>query len=125
MFRKNPFLALYFSLSINDPPASLPSFVSFSLSAVDLAIWSSSSLVSTPVEATQRALFRLERWSEYWCLPLNSSKCEASFFSVDPHQAHLQPNLLLPNSRLRFNLLQLFLKSLSTTLFPFLSMYLR
>ena len=45
----------------------------------------------------------MERWSEYWCLPLNPSKCEASFFSVDPHQANLQPNLLLLGSRLRFN----------------------
>ena len=55
------------------------------------------------MEATQGALFRLERWSEYWCLPLNPSKCEASFFSVDPHQAKLQPNLLLLGSRLRLN----------------------
>ena len=55
------------------------------------------------MEATQGALFRLERWSEYWCLPLNPSKCEASFFSVDPHRASLQPNLLLLGSRLRFN----------------------
>ena len=84
-------------------PASLPSSVSCSLYADDLAIWSSSSLVPTAVEATQGALFRLERWSEYWCLPLNSSKCEASFFSVDPHQAYLQPNLLLLGSRPRFN----------------------
>ena len=45
----------------------------------------------------------MERWFEYWCLPLNLSKCEASFFLVDPHQANLQPNLLLLNSRLRFN----------------------
>ena len=55
------------------------------------------------MEATLGALFRLECWSEYWCLPLDSSKCEASFFSVDPHQANLQPNLLLLGSRLRFN----------------------
>ena len=39
----------------------------------------------------------------YWCLSLNPSKCEASFFSVDPHQANLQPNLLLLGSRLDFN----------------------
>ena len=88
-----------FSLFINDLPASLPSSVSCSLYADDLAIWSSSLLVPTAVEATQGALFRLERWSEYWCLPLNPSKCEASFFSVDPHQA----NLLLLGSRLRVN----------------------
>ena len=45
----------------------------------------------------------MERWSEYWCLPLNPSKCEAFFFSVDPHQANLQPKLLLLGSRLRIN----------------------
>ena len=92
-----------FSLFINDLPASLPSSVSCSFYADDLAIWSFSSSVPTAVEATQGALFRLERWSEYWCFPLNPSKCEASFFSVDPHQANLQPNLLLLGSRLRFN----------------------
>ena len=92
-----------FSLFINDVPASLPSSVSCSLYADDLAIWSSSPSVLTAVEATQGALFRLERWSEHRCLTLNSSKCEASFFSVDPHQASLQPNLLLLGSRFRFN----------------------
>ena len=55
------------------------------------------------MEATQRALFQLEHWSESWCLPLNPSKCEASFFSLDSHQAHLQPNLLLLGSCLHFN----------------------
>ena len=92
-----------FSFFINDLPCSLPSSVSCSLYADDLAIWSSSPSVPTAVEATQGALFRLERWSEYWCLPLNPSKCEASFFSVDPHQANLQPHLLLLGSCLRFN----------------------
>ena len=92
-----------FSFFINDLPASLPSSVSCSYYAYDLAIWSSTPLVPTAVEATQGALFRLERWSEYWCLPLNPSKCEASFFSVDPHQANLQPYLLLLCSHLCFN----------------------
>ena len=91
------------SLFINDLPVSLPSSVSCSLYADDLAIWSSSPSVPTAVEATQGALFRLERCSEYWCLLFNLSKCEASFFLVDPHQANLQPNLLLLGSRLRFN----------------------
>ena len=98
MFRNDPFSALFCSLFINDLPASLPS-VSCSLYADNLAIWSFSPSVPTAVEATQGTLFRLERWSEYWCLSLNPSKCEASFFSVDPHQA----NLLLLGSRLRFN----------------------
>ena len=93
-----------FSFFINDLPASLPSSISCSFYADNLAIWSSSPSVLTAVEATQGALFRLERWSEYWCLPLNPSKCEAcSFFTVDPRQAKLQPNLLLLSSRLRFN----------------------
>ena len=94
---------VFFCLFINDLPTSLPSSVSCSLYADDMAIWSSSPSVPTAVEATQGALFRLEHWPEYWCLPFNPSKCEASFFSVDPHQANLQPNLLLLGSRLRFN----------------------
>ena len=117
-----------FSLFINDLPASLPSSVSCSLYADDLAICSSSPSVLTAVEATQGALFRLERWSEYWCLPLNPSKCEASFFSVDPHQANLllfgpTSSYLAPSSiSVTF---QLFSGSPLTSLFPFLNMYLR
>ena len=42
-----------FSLFINDLPASLPSSISCSLYADDLAIWFSSPLVPTAVEATQ------------------------------------------------------------------------
>ena len=95
--------SVLFSLFINDLPASMPSSVRCSFYAENQAIWSFSPSVPTAVEATQEALFRLERWSEYWCLSLNSSKCEASFFSVDSHQANLQPNLFLLGSRLRFN----------------------
>ena len=103
VIRKDPFLALYFSLSSSMISRPLCLLLSAALYADDLAIWSSSPSVPTAVEATQGALFRLERWSKYWCLPLNPTKCEASFFSVDLHQANLQPNLLLLGSRLRFN----------------------
>ena len=89
MFRKDPFLALYFSLFSLMIFRSLCLLPSAALYADDLAIWSSSPSVPTAVEATLGALFRLELWSEYWCLPYNPSKCEASFFSVDPHQANL------------------------------------
>ena len=105
VFHKDPFLPLYFSLFINDLSAFLPFSVSCSLYVDNLAIWSSSPLVPTEVEATQGALFQLERW----CFPPNPSKCEASFFSVDPHQANLQPYLLLLDSRLRFNTTPTFL----------------
>ena len=91
-----------FTLFINDLQVSLPTSVSCCLYADDLAIWSSSPSVPTVVEATQGALFQLERWSEYCCLPLNPSKCEAFFISVDPHQAKFQANFLLLNLRLRF-----------------------
>ena len=91
------------SLFINDLPTSLPSTVSCSLYADDLAIWSSSPSVPAAVEATQGTLIQLEYWYEYWCLPLNPRKCEVSFSSVDSHQANLQLNLLLFNSSLRFN----------------------
>ena len=43
-------------------------------------------------------------------LSLNFSKCETSFFSVDPHQANLHPNLFLFNSHLRFNPTPTFLR---------------
>ena len=104
VFRKDSFLALYFSLSslmIFRPLCLFPSAALFTLT-----IWPFGPLPSsapTSVEATQGALVRLERWSEYWCLSLNPRKCEVCFFSVDSHQANLQPNLLLLGSRLRFN----------------------
>ena len=114
-----------FFLFINNLPASLLSSVSCSLYADDLAIWCSSPSIPTAKEATQGALFRLECWSEYWCLPLNLSKCEASFFSVDPHQANLQPNSSYSAPASISIQLQPFLGSPSTALFPFLNMYLR
>ena len=92
-----------FFLFINDLHASLPSSVSCFLYADDLAIWSSSPSVPTAVEATPGALFRLECWSKYWCLPLNPSKCEASFFSVDPHQAQPPLTRLPPPFQSHFN----------------------
>ena len=103
VFCKDLFLALYFSLSssmIFQLLCLLPSAALFMLT-----IWPFgppppwSPLLWIP----QGALFRLERWSEYWCLPLNRSKCGASFFSVDPHKANLQLNLLLLGSRFCFN----------------------
>ena len=110
-----------FSLFINDLPASLPSSVSCSFYADDLAIWSSSPSVPTAVDASQGALFRLERWSEYWCLLLNPSKCEASFFSGIPTKLTSSPisSCSVPASVST----QLFSGSPSTALFPFLNMY--
>ena len=110
VFRKDPFLALYFSLSLLIIFRSLCLLRSAALFTLTIWPFGPSPSVLTAVKATQGALFRLNRWSEYWCLPLNPSKCEASFFSVDPHQANLQPNLLLTGFRLRFNPTPTFLR---------------
>ena len=102
MFCKNP--SLYFSLSssmIFLLLCLLPSAVLFTLTIWPFGPPPPRFLLQW--KSTHGALIRLERWSEYWCLSLNPSKGEASFFSVDPHHANLQPNLLLFSSLLRFN----------------------
>ena len=109
MFRKDPFLALYFSLY---------SLMIFRL----LCLLPSASLFTLTIwpfgPSPPRSLLRWRPHKELcfdWSAGLstgvfllNPSKCEASF-SVDPHQANLQPNLLLLGSRLRFNLTPTFL----------------
>ena len=75
---KDPFLVLYFFFFLLMTFLPLCLRLSGALYADNLAIWSSSLSVPVAVEATQGALIQLERWYEYWCLHLNSSKCEAS-----------------------------------------------
>ena len=74
------------------------------------------------VKAKQGILIRLERWSEYWCLPLNLCKCEASF-SVDPTNLTCSPTSSYSTLASISILLQLFLGSFLTTLFPFQRMH--
>ena len=106
MFHKDPFLALYFSLSsamIFRPLCLLPSAAFFTL-----MIWPFG-----PPHPRSPLRWRPHKelcfdWSVdlstgvFLSIP-NVTKCEASFFSVDPHQANLQPILLLLCSHLRFN----------------------
>ena len=110
VFQKDLFLALYFSLSssiIFRLLCLLPSAVLFTL-----AIW-----LFCPSTLRSQLRWRLHKELYFnWSAGLSAGvflsirkKCEASFFSVDPHQAHLQPNLLLLNSRLRFNPTPIFL----------------
>ena len=111
-------------LFINDIPASLPFSVSCSFCADHLEIWSSSTSTFAAVKAAQEALLRLDRWFKDWCLPLNASECEVSFFSVNFHQATLQFHLFLFNFPLRFNPTPI-LWGLIRSHFFFLNMYIR
>ena len=86
-----------YCLFMNDLPAYLPSFVSCYFYAENHPICFFSHSVSDALWNTQGAQIWLERWSERWCLPLNSRKCQVSFFSVDPDQANLHPHLCLFN----------------------------
>ena len=118
VFHNDPFLALYFSLSssmIFWLLCILPSAAVFMLT-----IW----LFGPPLPRSplwwrphKELCFWLERWSEYWCLSLNPRKCEV--FLVDPHQANLQPNLLLLGSHRYFNPTPIFLGVTFDRIFSF------
>ena len=75
VFRKDPFLALYFSLfssMIFLLLCLLPSAVLFTL-----MIWP---FGPPPPRSLQRWRPHKELWSEYWYLPLNPRKCEPPSF---------------------------------------------
>ena len=118
-------LFLFFlSLFINNLLTYLATSFSCFFYADNLAIWSFSPSGTAAEEATQWAPIRLQRWSEHWCLPLNSSKCDATFLLVDPHQANLHLHFCLFNSPFCFNRTPAFFGSHLTALFPFLHVYL-
>ena len=104
VFSKNPFLALFFSLSssmIFRLLCLLPSAALFMLT-----IWSFGPL---PPRSPLRWRPHKELCFD-WSTGLSTrvflsirANVRPPFFSVDPHQANLQPNLLLLGSRLRFN----------------------
>ena len=114
-----------FSLFINDLPASLPSSVSCSPYADDLAIWSSSPSVPTAVEATQELCFD-------WSAGMSTGVFLSIRANVRPPSSQWIPTKLTSSPTSSYSApasvsisLQLFLGSPSTALFPFLSMYLR
>ena len=104
VFRKDPFLDLYFSLSslmIFRPLCLLPSAAFFTLT-----IWPfDPPLPRSPLQWRPHKELCFD-----WSTGLSTgvflsirANVRHAFFSVDPHQANLQPNLLLLGSRLRFN----------------------
>ena len=104
VFRKDPFLALFFSLSslmIFRPLCLLPSAALFTLT-----IWP---FGPPPPRSPLRWRPHKELCFD-WSAGLSTgvflsirANVRPPFFSVDPHQANLQPNLLLLGFHLRFN----------------------
>ena len=107
-----------FSLLINDLPASLPSSVSCSLYADDLAIWSSSTSVPTAAEATQGALFRLERWLSTGVFLSIRANVRPPFFQWIPTKLTSSPISFYSAPAFVSIPLQSYLGSPSTALFP-------
>ena len=107
-----------FNLFINDLSSSLPPNVRFSLYADDLAVWASSTSLTSATAIVQAALQRLEAWSLQWQLLLNPAKCEVSFFSTDTREASFRPAVCLLGNPLSFNASPTFLGvTLDRTLF--------
>ena len=104
VFRMDPFLALYFSFSslmIFRPLCLLPSAALFTLT-----IWP----FGPPTPRSPLWLRPHKELCFDWSAGLSTgiflsirANVRPPIFSVDPHQANLQPNLLLLGSRLRFN----------------------
>ena len=117
-----------FSLFINDLPASLPSFVSCSLYADDLAIWSSSPsahLVLLPWRPHKELCFD-------WSTGLSTGVFLSIRANVRPRSSQWIPTRLTSIQTSSYSApasvsipLQLFSGSPSTALFSFLNMYLR
>ena len=103
VFRKDPFLALYFS------PSSSMMFLLLCLlpsaALFTLTIWPFGLPPLGPCCGGDHTKSSDSTEAFVWVLMFSyqSRKCEASFLSVNLHQAHLQLNLVLFNSRLRFN----------------------
>ena len=108
VFRKNPFFAVYFSpysLMIFRPLCLLPS-----AALITLMIWP---FVFPPPQSPLWWRPHKELCFD-WNAGLStgvflSIRANPTFFSVDPHQANLYPNLLLLGSRLRFDPTSIFL----------------
>ena len=92
----------FVQLFINDLPVSLPASVSCSLYVDDLAIWSSSPQSPLRWRPHKKLCFDWSAGRSTGVFLSIRAKVE-TFFSVDSHQADLQPNLVILGSRLRFN----------------------
>ena len=90
-----------FSFFINDLPASLPSSDSCSLYTDNLAIWSSSPSVPLRWRPHKELCFDWSAGLSTGVFFSIRANCEASFFSVDPHQAN-RSCILLPFLRRLF-----------------------
>ena len=90
----SPLLFLFY---INGIREEVPSGVSVSMYADDMAIWSQDRDKTVAESKVQEAVHRVSEWSYLHKLKLNTSKCEVSFFTSDTHEAKWIPSITLDN----------------------------
>jgi ribonuclease HI len=93
----------FFLVYINDLTHLLPDDVSVSLFADDVAVWASASTTAEASAKVQRALDRIETWADEWRMEISAEKCESTLFSLDPRDAHVQPEVKLMGVQVPFS----------------------
>lgn len=95
---------MLFCIYINDlPETALSENVSVSLYADDLAVWSSSSVISEAENAVQEALTSIACWAKDWNMKINVSKCETCLFTTSTREAKHRIDLVMNENHVPFN----------------------
>jgi hypothetical protein len=92
---------LLFLFYINPLVRELPSSVSASLYADDVAVWAQSRDKTEAARLVEVAVQKVSDWSEGVRLSLSVSKCEVAFFSSSTHEAKFVPQVALRGTPLR------------------------
>ena len=77
--------------------------IEVSLFADDLAMWSQHHDIHQAEKNLQKALDKLEEWTQKWKLQLNIGKCETTLFTTSTMESKHVPHLLLKNTPIANN----------------------
>jgi ribonuclease HI len=94
-----PILFLFY---INNLAGLLPTDVTTSLYADDVAILASSRSLVEAQQQAQRAVDVVQEWSKGWKINLNGTKSEASTFSMSNADIPWRPSITINNTPIRF-----------------------